>query len=160
MNRLGHVAGAISFSPVAITPLWPEYPTLTGLCAVSLIVGSNAPDWLEFGVIPHRTFTHVLTIWLCIALYGLFSILNAALLHQIGINAASKEIAAILLGFGAGGMSHWLGDVLNMRPVPIVTPFDKIALGLFNSGTNQPFTCLFIFLVSLALTDLQEAITL
>ncbi|HCG5104969.1 metal-dependent hydrolase [Vibrio alginolyticus] len=153
MNRLGHVAGAIAFSPVAILPVWDTNPLLTPLCAMGLIIGSNAPDWLEFGVIPHRTFTHILSIWLCIALYGLLSLIGLPYIEMTPFTPARPELAALLAGFGCGGISHWLGDVLNMRPVPIVTPFDKIALRLFNSGTNQSFTCLFIFLVSLALTD-------
>ncbi|MCG6387548.1 hypothetical protein K6U51_12705 [Vibrio fluvialis] len=154
MNRLGHVAGAVSFSPVTLTPLWPDAPILSAIACAGLIVGSNAPDWLEFGIIPHRTITHILLIWLSVALYGLLSLSGSSMLDAIEVQATSKEIGAFLWGLGGGAISHWLGDVMNMRAVPIVTPFDKIALRMFNSGEHQAFTCLFIFLVSLALTRL------
>lgn len=154
MNRIGHVAGAICFSPAVLYPLWQQTPLLSGIACAALIIGSNAPDWLEFNIIPHRTITHVLAIWLSVAAYGLLSLNYDQLLHLMGFTATSGGIGAFLWGIGCGGVTHWIGDVLNQRPVPIVTVFDKISLRLFNSGEHQPFTCFFIFLVSLALTKL------
>lgn len=146
MNRLGHLGGAIAFSPVVIAPI-QDSPTLVIVAMMALIAGAGAPDWLEFKIIPHRTYTHILSVWLLGAHYGLCSAIGM----DLPLEQPPALIGAIVWGFCCGGVAHWIGDVLNMRAIPVITPFDKIALRLFNSGKHQPFSCLFIFLVGLAI---------
>ena len=147
MNRIGHSWGALAFAPAPIIELINLSPVHAAIGGLACLSGSSAPDWLEFKIIPHRTITHVLSLWLCVAVYGYH--LAYGLTDGIpAITSANSFLGAFLLGFGAGGISHWLGDVLNKQPVPIFTLWDRVAFGLFRSGDHQRLTCLFISVVA------------
>ncbi len=151
MKGKGHLWGALAFAPLPLTLFYPVHPASAALALVGCFFGARAPDYLELDFIPHRTITHTLSIWLCVALYGAYAYLPPDMRIN-ELEATSKEIGALICGFGCGGVSHWLGDVLNIQRVPVFTPFDRFAFGLFRSGDHQAFSCLFIFLISLALT--------
>nr|AKN37027.1 hypothetical protein [Vibrio cyclitrophicus]AKN38263.1 hypothetical protein [Vibrio splendidus] len=74
--------------------------------------------------------------------FGEFALLIGELAEYNGI------AGALLCGIGSGGVSHWLGDVFNKKPVPIFTPLDGMALRLFHSGERQALTCFFIAAIS------------
>lgn len=155
MNRIGHTWAALAFSPATLSPDALHQPERAALAIAGLLSGAGAPDWLEFRVIPHRTLTHTLSLWLCGALYGL-NMMTGYFVELIPDLTYHAALGALLWGFSCGGISHWLGDVLNYKPVPVLTPFDGVALGLFASGDKQAFSTLFVFLVSLALTTIHQ----
>lgn len=111
--------------------------------------GASAPDWLEvpiwvhrthwfrrdeshrYSIIPHRTITHTLAIWL--ALFGLAA-------HQFG-GAPSPHLSRIALGFCASVLSHLLLDIRTPMGIPLL-PFGRRyrlqGLRLVPAHTIQP----------------------
>ncbi|WP_432773897.1 metal-dependent hydrolase [Vibrio parahaemolyticus] len=148
MNKVGHTYGAILFAPLPAIQLLDVSPIHSAIAALACISCGNLPDRLEFGTIPHRTITHILSIWLAIAIYGYLLAASKTTIPIEPLTATSSIVGAILCGCGAGGVSHWLGDVFNKQAVPVFTPFDTFALYLFKSGSHQRFTCGFISLVA------------
>lgn len=128
------------FAPLPVYLLSDASALHSLLGAIGCLSAANLPDRLEFGKIPHRTITHTLSIWLSIAAYGYalaFSFVSPPL---EALKPMSTILGAIVCGFGAGGVSHWLGDVMNKQPVPVFTPWDGFALYLFKSGSHQLFS--------------------
>lgn len=148
MNRTGHAWGALCFAPVPLALMADATPLHSILAFLGCLSGSSAPDWLEFDRIPHRTYTHTLSLWLAVTAYGYHLALGDTFVPIEALKATSTILGAILCGFGCGCISHWLGDVLNRQPVPIFTPFDRYCLNLFASGSHQRITCAFIFSVA------------
>ena len=148
MDRKGHTWAALAFSPLPIASLLDMHPALAAITGLACVSGSSLPDTLEFNRIPHRTFTHILSIWACMAILGYQMATGAITIPFELITPTSSILGAILLGFGCGGVSHWLGDVLNNQPVPVFTPWDKFSLNLFKSGCHQLLSCLFVSLVA------------
>ena len=148
MNRTGHAWGALCFAPVPLALMADTTPLHSILAFLGCLSGSSAPDWLEFDRIPHRTYTHILSIWLAVTAYGYHLAVGGTFIPIEALKATSTILGAILCGFGCGCVSHWLGDVLNRQPVPIFTPFDRYCLNLFASGSHQRITCVFIFSVA------------
>ncbi|UTZ44548.1 metal-dependent hydrolase [Vibrio campbellii] len=140
MNRIGHTYGAMMFAPLPAAILLDASPLHSMLGALACISAANLPDRLEFGRIPHRTFTHTLSIWLVMAAYGYMVALSLTNVPIAALQSTSTILGAIICGFGCGGISHWLGDVLNKQPVSTFTPWDGFALYLFKSGEHQRFT--------------------
>jgi inner membrane protein len=119
--------------------------------ALFTIFGSTAPDWLEIRkgtntLIPHRTITHWLPIWIIIFIYAL-SQFNPTLINFIkNINTDLYNIisfklnlivSSAILGFSIGGLLHLLFDFPNPMGIPIFTPVHRISLNLWNSGEKE-----------------------
>ena len=115
---------------------------------VFTIVGSTAPDWLEFPKevkkkingktttvlvrrIPHRTITHTIALWVLMMCFFYISLAGT---HAMGVPQLLPIISAIGLGFSYGGVVHLFGDLPNKQRIPIFTRYDGIALGLWKSG--------------------------
>lgn len=152
MNKQGHTYGAIMFAPLPAMSIGQISAPMGLVAAIACISAGNLPDRLEFGLIPHRTITHTLSLWFAMGLYGYHLTVDPTLTPFYEIKSYHEALGAILCGFGAGGVSHWIGDVLNKQPVPVFTPFDSFALYLFNSGDHQRFTCGLIALKAWLLT--------
>lgn len=150
LNKKGHFYGAIAFAPLPCNLMGQVSIEYGAIAALSCVISSSLPDQLEFGRIPHRTITHTLSIWLLLSYFGYglsfgeFALLIGEFAEYNGITGAA------LCGVGSGGVSHWLGDVFNKKPVPIFTPLDGMALRLFHSGEHQTLTCFFIAVISLS----------
>ena len=98
MKWVNHIAIA-----GAVTAVWrPELVPLA-------VLGSTAPDWLEWGLqlarrrVRHRTVTHYVAGWA----FGLFFALFAWDWHHA------------LAAFCAGGLSHVIADSLTVQGVPL-----------------------------------------
>ena len=98
MKWVNHVAIA-----GAMTAVWK--PELVPVA----VLGSTAPDWLEFGLkalgrpVKHRTVTHYVSTWAFGLLFGLIF----------------WDWHFALAAFCAGGLSHVLGDALTVQGVPM-----------------------------------------
>jgi membrane-bound metal-dependent hydrolase YbcI (DUF457 family) len=142
MTRTGHFITTIATTTLVATLLWTgkinnPYPSsielIVFLCAGALL-GSSAPDWLEFSynrtkiegrLIPHRTLTHYLPIWL-----GLIYWIWVA--QPISIWQAE----VVTLSFLASGVLHILVDACSVSGVPLLTPFGKhkLRVSVYTTG--------------------------
>ncbi|MGK9451064.1 metal-dependent hydrolase [Acidithiobacillus caldus] len=111
--------------------------------------GGTAPDWLEIAhaerdyngkwqrvsLIPHRTFTHWLPLWIIPTLVLLWILPRGAAILRHPNHA---DVLALLLAFLAGGISHLLCDLPNPTGIPVLLPGAKhrISLRLWRSGSG------------------------
>ncbi len=130
----------MAFAPLPVTILNDTSSLHSLLGAIACVSAANVPDRLEFWKIPHRGVTHTLSIWSSLAAYGYMLAIGSWLIPFEALEPFSSILGAIICGFGCGGVSHWLGDVLNKQPVATLTPFDGVALYLFKSGQYQKLT--------------------
>jgi hypothetical protein len=111
----------------------PVYAFAAGVVGFA---GATAPDWLEipwagfFGtrhsIIPHRTWTHWLFLWVC--LLGL----------SVGHPLLAETVAgAMLMAFCLGGLTHLIMDLPNPMGIPILHPNRRRSLKLWASGKNE-----------------------
>lgn len=109
-------------------------PFIGGEAALALVAGSypgtTAPDWMEvriggFRLIPHRTITHWLLLWVALGAVGVW-LMQSSLLP-----------GALLTGFALGGFSHWLGDFGTPMGVPVLHPTRRKTLGLWGTGKGE-----------------------
>lgn len=113
MTGNAHRLFGLAFGVTAGAAITPIYGGVPGLAVVALALpGSTAPDWMEirFGpmtLIPHRTVTHWLLPWAGGAVAAWQCLDEAPLL------------AAALLGFVIGGLSHIAGDAGTPSGVPV-----------------------------------------
>jgi membrane-bound metal-dependent hydrolase YbcI (DUF457 family) len=117
--------------------------------------GATAPDWLEIRkpsggtVITHRTITHWLPLW-CLALVAVLATMDTPIaqglnkldpsMYQLIGELLSPVVASALIGFLVGGLSHLATDFPNPMGIPIVTPWHRLSLNLWNSGEGEKIT--------------------
>lgn len=104
-------------------PFWGLFASVSFF--VAMVLGSTAPDYLEFGKIKHRTFTHLPWLWFfCYALgVSLTSHFNMGLV-------ASCIVAGICLG----AISHWVGDLGTPMGVPVLSSKKRYSLNMWKTG--------------------------
>jgi len=86
------------------------------ICAVGAMAGFSAPDWMEiswhvFGrrhcLIPHRTITHVVSIWVVVLLIGFYR-LNSW-----------EHASPFMIGFSLSALIHLAFDYSTPLGVPL-----------------------------------------
>ena len=155
MTGKGHFSTGLTFSLSAFL-FSKDVGAISWLSTIFCLFGVNAPDYLEIRIkgdtfIPHRTITHWIPIWTGLFLYSIFSLnpnyfqfLSDFNLYQLGNVEASA-----LLGFSMGGLLHLLFDLPNPMGVPLLTPWHRVSLNLWNSGNREHFIIIFVMLFSL-----------
>lgn len=109
----------------------------TDVLAIALIavVFSSFPDNLEIkwwmrgqrhSLIPHRTITHWLTPWVCLAAWMIWDA-N----HQHVVN---HYLNVFVFGVASGCVGHILMDLMTPMGVPVLSPFYRSSLRLIHSG--------------------------
>lgn len=113
---------------------FPAFAAIMGL------LGATAPDWLELpflrgedlhgrplrlSVIPHRTLTHWVPLWLLLLAGGLWQ--------------AAQLPGSLAVGFAVGGLTHLLMDVPNPMGVPLWVPWRRKSLRWWRSGEHEIF---------------------
>lgn len=133
MHRAGHhITGMISGAVVAgIAHNHLGFPLYVASVAVPAgWYGGVFPDAIEkigkFYWIEHRTVTHWVPLWIGL-LVGIF---------LVDWNALPWGDLCFIgsLGFVVGGLTHLLFDWPNPTGIPILTPFHRHSLNLWNSG--------------------------
>lgn len=132
-------AGMAAILAAFIAPL--HGPVTAGAVIAASIPGATAPDWLECRfmgrtLIPHRTITHVLVLWLMLLVFGFY------------IATESLVIGALLTGFSIGGISHWIGDVGTPMGVPVWHPTRRTTFRLWRTGTSEVFPVLAVWAIA------------
>lgn len=131
------------------------------LTVATCILGSTAPDWLEIPYsstqknkhgkeikvikrcLKHRGITHTLSIWIFCFIWAFLYIKNGqSVIFDIDIPIS---VVFLLFGFFAGGILHLFGDIPNKKKIPMFTPFDGIALNMWESGKHEELTCVVLF---------------
>ena len=127
--------------------------------AIAAFFGSTAPDWLEIShaerdangrwqrhsIIPHRTLTHWVPLWIALLLWSARS-----LLHTHGAPVLTGSAYAALMGFAIGGIGHLLCDIPNPSGVPVFLPVaqGRISLRMWQSGAPIEWLEVLAFLAS------------
>lgn len=130
MTKLGHQATGI-LSAIILVSIYPKFPIPA---AFACCFGATAPDWLEIAwtdkesnerksLIPHRTITHWLVLWVILLL--------------VGIYFNGLFFGALALGFAVGGLTHLMFDVPNPMGIPVLNPFKNTSMKLWNSGQHE-----------------------
>lgn len=111
---------------------------LAFLCAYP---GATAPDWLEIpygergatrrSVIPHRTLTHFVPLWM-----GLLGISIWGLLQTPAVMI--NLLASASLGFACGALSHLALDLLTPLGVPLFSLRQRYQLKRFTLRKSKP----------------------
>ena len=161
MTGKGHwgTGVALTFATYTFTESLGAIAWLATICSV---FGSTAPDWLEIRsggntLIPHRTITHWIPLWLILFFWSVFSIdpnyfeflSYFSFLDNYALNETVRDC---LLGFSIGGLLHLLFDLPNPMGVPFLTPFHRISLNLWKSGSMEKSIVVFVFIVSISYT--------
>lgn len=123
---------------------------VAGAIVAASVPGSTAPDWMEIRavgrtLIPHRTFTHILILWIAALSLGLYTL------------AINPILGAIITGFSIGGLSHWVGDVGTPMGVPVWHPFRRVSLKLWRTGTSEALPVLAVWCLVVGLLFIRTA---
>lgn len=107
--------------------------------ALIVMLGALAPDFMEFGVIPHRTITHYWPIYALIILAMSPGYTQDTIITLFGIEEISNNFSAGATAFCVGAISHILMDLPFYGGTPLFRPFKKVkTLGLvFDGGYNN-----------------------
>lgn len=150
MSKIDHQIVGISVSFLIFIYLETlGYGIFTRMAAAFLAFGgATAPDWLEIAhgekdyqgkwqrvsVIPHRTITHWVPLWIVPATLILWFLPSG---QRIFVHAGRAEVMAVALGFLLGGISHLACDIPNPTGVPVLWPTAKhrISLRWWKSGS-------------------------
>lgn len=174
MTGHGHVRTGIVFGilPAVITFLSFD-AQLAAISYALCVVFSTAPDWLEiqrseermvrkegknvvqvihYTVIPHRTITHIVAVWLAMAAIAINSILTITLPLEQYMMQLSPLVASCALGASCGGLIHLLWDIPNKKPIPMFTLWDRVGLNLWKSGKFESEIVMATFFITIALT--------
>lgn len=101
-------------------------PYVCALIVAGAAVAAKAPDYLEGGMIRHRTVTHWWVWWALLIVLGLHAFSHGAPL-----------IGGFLGGFGIGGLTHLLFDLPNPAGIPLLTPYRRVSLKWWRSGRHE-----------------------
>ena len=155
MTGKGHFSTGLAFSVSAFL-FSKDVGAISWLSSIFCIFGVNAPDYLEIRkkektVIPHRTITHWIPLWICLFLYSLFSINSTYFdfFSYIHFEKLDTVVASALLGFSIGGLLHLLFDLPNPMGVPLLTPWHRVSLNLWKSGNREHLIIISVILFSL-----------
>jgi len=108
-------------------------PPLAAIAIIAgSVIGASAPDWLEIArwqkkfrwfsaneshrqsVIPHRTITHTLLLWVLLAIYDAY----------LFATTPTTFLSYFLIGFLVSGFVHLLCDLRTPMGIPL-TPFGR-----------------------------------
>lgn len=182
MTGKGHFATGIACSLIA----FDLTNTLNGfglLGSVGLILGVNAPDYLEIrrrkynsgGVcvgtytkIKHRTITHTLSLWVIFMLFCLANLPyfnsnlgnNSDFFQFLNISNYMNNydfigyyLFSFLFGYSMGALLHLLTDIPNPMGIPIFLK-KRYSLNLWKSGKNESIIIAFFVLLNLFYFDI------
>lgn len=118
---------------VVMSPFWG----LMGCLALFVGVrpGSTAPDWLEFGLIKHRTLTHLPWLWVLMYAVSVSMVSH----YDIGV-----FVSCLVTGFCIGAISHLVGDIGTPMGVPLFSPSKRYSLNLWRTGQTSEKIPIFV----------------
>ncbi len=142
MTLDGHLKTGLAMTLAWTATATSIYPGLDNsiihLVAIAIFLGNIAPDFIEFKVIPHRTYTHFPWLYIALAVVGYSGSHEIGTLYlQAGFLEASVGLA--MIGFAMGSLSHLLCDWPYYGGIPLFKPRKKVKLlGIeFEQKTNK-----------------------
>jgi membrane-bound metal-dependent hydrolase YbcI (DUF457 family) len=134
MRMMGHIKISVGLAVSSFSLGWyMRYDYAINLTlAVALAIGSVAPDFIEMGIIKHRTYTHYPPFYIAVMVVTDY-------FHSSG--DLSKVTFIALMGYAIGSLVHLLCDWPYYRGIPIFLPNKRVKLiGLkFSRSTNIRF---------------------
>jgi membrane-bound metal-dependent hydrolase YbcI (DUF457 family) len=132
MRIMGHIKVSVGLAVASFNLGWylGYYYVINITLAVTLAIGSVAPDFIEMGIIKHRTYTH----------YPPFYIGAIFASHYFYTSGALSDISFIaIVGYATGSIVHLLCDWPYYRGIPLFLPTKQVkSLGLkFSYSTNR-----------------------
>ncbi|MFI3255905.1 MAG: metal-dependent hydrolase [Psittacicella sp.] len=146
MTGSGHLKTGIAFSTAVILNIWllTNNSFFAISAAVTCILGAKAPDYLELRkkgggtIIPHRTITHWVLMWVLVFLSFDISIRSFSFWGGFNYSILIQYLCCLGYGYAFGGIVHLLGDFPNKQGIPFLLPKStKFALYLWNSGKHE-----------------------
>lgn len=126
MTKAGHHLTGFITAALLLTVM----PDLNVFGLVACVAGATAPDWLElarhdsdgqrYSLIPHRTITHWLVLWIVLGICCFI------FRHEL--------FGAIGFGFAMGGLTHLAFDIPNPSGIPVLNPLKNTSLKFWSSG--------------------------
>lgn len=160
MTKQGHRKTGVGIALVAAVATehlfgW-AHAVIVGVCAM---LSSSLPDNMEIkwwtggerhSVIPHRTLTHWMPMWLALAAWIGWRVAHGQVLVQ-------PEADAALLGICAGALGHVLMDWMTPMGVPVgLLPWRRRSLRLLRSGSGaENMMAVIVFLAGVGLALLS-----
>jgi hypothetical protein len=131
MTLDGHLKTGLAMSLAWTATANGIYPgiesSMIHLVAIFIFLGNIAPDFIEFKVIPHRTYTHFFWFYLILATVGYIGTHELGTLNmQAGFLEVSVGLA--MIGFSMGSISHILCDWPYYGGIPLLNPKKKVKL--------------------------------
>ena len=131
MTLDGHLKTGLAMTlawTATATSIYPELDnSIIHLVAIAIFLGNIAPDFIEFKVIPHRTYTHFAWFYIILAAVGYSGTHEIGTLYlQPGFLEASVGLA--MIGFAMGSLSHILCDWPYYGGIPLFKPRKKVKL--------------------------------
>jgi membrane-bound metal-dependent hydrolase YbcI (DUF457 family) len=131
MRILGHIKVSLGLAVASFSlGSYMGYDYLVNLTlAISLAIGSIAPDFTEFGVIKHRTYTHYPPFYIAIIFASYYYYYEGVL---------TEITYMVIMGYAVGSLVHILCDWPYYRGIPLLFPTKQVKLfGLhFNHTLN------------------------
>ncbi|MHB1666149.1 metal-dependent hydrolase [Thiomonas sp.] len=134
MTKTGHQLTGLGTAAIALALVdLRGGHMLAWLGSTAAFFGATAPDWLEapygwarrkrLSLIPHRTITHWLPLWV--------------LLLGLGVAYGRSPPGAMAMGFALGGLVHLAMDVPNPMGIPVFVPNQRVSLRWWKSGQHE-----------------------
>lgn len=112
---------------------------------VGILMGVKAPDYLELPIshtirlIPHRTITHWLSLWILLLAFSLHGMIFG--------NQLTYLANSFFMGYALGGLTHCFCDAGTRMGIPVINPFRRRSFYLLrNPFTQWAFLSLFTLL--------------
>lgn len=137
--RIHRLVGlGVAFGSAGLAVALEGSAVLAFLCAYP---GATAPDWLEIpygergatrrSVIPHRTLTHFVPLWVVLLGVSVWGLTQAP-------PALINLLASAALGFACGALSHLFLDLLTPLGVPLFSLRQRYRLKRFTLRKSKP----------------------
>lgn len=124
MTLDGHLKTGLMFALVAMAqPISLIPDEFKIVFALAIFIGNVAPDFLEMGIIPHRTYTHYPVLWLT-----LLGMSYAGISVNYFGEIVPAQVCWALAGLSIGSLWHIVCDWPYYGGVPVFWPTSKIPL--------------------------------
>lgn len=169
-KNMHYLSGVLcSFFPVIVAVEFSNFSNesfsytffISAICVFAMILGSNAPDYLELRykkktknkkgdviyasttVLPHRGVTHTLMIW-CVLSY---------MMHRMAFQPIEyNEVYLFAFSYSFGAVVHLFGDLPNKKGIPIFPFCPKFCLNLWKCSKNEKLTCFLLVILTFILS--------
>jgi hypothetical protein len=168
MTLDGHLKTGLMCSMVWLVYADKIYPGISAniiaITSILILAGNIAPDFLEFKIIPHRTYTHF--PWFYVALFAGAYFANITISSTTGTNLLDINYAVPVMAFSLSSIMHIICDWPYYGGIPIFRPTKKVKLfnmkfgGIPNKIFEHSFIVIGVALILIPYLDLNLPTTI